>query len=147
MVPRITDLVSFRIMYLMFDFTGKWALVTGGTSGIGWAIAQAFSTAGANVISVGLASNETLPTPIRTEILDITDAAGVKKLISSVPELHVVVNAAGIIRRASSERNRWSGSPVRFRKYDPFVNSPEISRLFFGSTCGWRRTQKLRNLC
>lgn len=74
-------------------------LVTGGTSGIGRAIAKAFSNAGANVIAAGLASNETLQGPTRTEILDITDSAAVDKLIGNMSELDVVVNAAGIIRR------------------------------------------------
>ena len=83
----------------MFDFTQKRVLVTGGTSGIGRAIAQAFSLAGANVIAVGLASNESLPTPIRTEIVDITDAQALSALIDGLPDVHIVVNAAGIIRR------------------------------------------------
>jgi NAD(P)-dependent dehydrogenase (short-subunit alcohol dehydrogenase family) len=83
----------------MLDFRGKWVLVTGGTSGIGRAIAQAFSRAEANVIAAGLASNESLLAPARTEILDITDSAAVNKLIGSMSELDVVVNAAGIIRR------------------------------------------------
>ena len=83
----------------MFDFAGKHVLVTGGTSGIGRAIAQAFSNAGAMVISAGLASEEILAAPIRTDILDITDTNAVDQLVGSLPELHVVVNAAGIIRR------------------------------------------------
>jgi NAD(P)-dependent dehydrogenase (short-subunit alcohol dehydrogenase family) len=83
----------------MFDFHGKQVLVTGGTSGIGRAIAQAFSQAGANVISLGLASDESLPASVRTEILDITDTEAVDKLVSSLSELHIAVNAAGIIRR------------------------------------------------
>ena len=74
-------------------------LVTGGTSGIGQAIAGAFALAGAQVVSAGLASNENLAVPIQTEILDVTDTDAVDKLIGSLPELHIVVNAAGIIRR------------------------------------------------
>lgn len=83
----------------MFDFNGKWVLVTGGTSGIGSAIARSFSLAKANVISVGLASNEKVPEFVRTEILDVTDTAAVDQLIAGIPQLDVVVNAAGIIRR------------------------------------------------
>jgi NAD(P)-dependent dehydrogenase (short-subunit alcohol dehydrogenase family) len=83
----------------MFNFKGKRVLVTGGTSGIGRAIAQAFSTNGADVIALGLASEETLPAPIQTAILDITDSGGVDRFISGVDDLHIVVNAAGIIRR------------------------------------------------
>lgn len=74
-------------------------VVTGGTSGIGRAIAQAFSNAGADVLAIGLASDENLPAPIRTEILDITDTESVDKLFGSLSILHAVVNAAGIIRR------------------------------------------------
>jgi NAD(P)-dependent dehydrogenase (short-subunit alcohol dehydrogenase family) len=74
-------------------------LVTGGTSGIGRAIAEAFALAGADVLALGLACKESLPAPIQTEILDITDNEAVDKLVSGLPALHVVVNAAGVIRR------------------------------------------------
>lgn len=83
----------------MFDFREKRVLVTGGTSGIGRAIAEAFSLAGADVIAIGLASNESLPAPVRTEIVDITDTTGLSTLIDGLTGLHIVVNAAGIIRR------------------------------------------------
>jgi NAD(P)-dependent dehydrogenase (short-subunit alcohol dehydrogenase family) len=83
----------------MFNFQGKRVLVTGGTSGIGRAIAQAFSLAGADVLALGLASEESLPAPIETKILDVTDTAAVDKVVSSLSALHVVVNAAGMIRR------------------------------------------------
>jgi NAD(P)-dependent dehydrogenase (short-subunit alcohol dehydrogenase family) len=83
----------------MFDFQEKQVLVTGGTSGIGRAIAEAFSLAGADVLAVGLAFSESLRAPIRMEILDITDTEAVDKLVSSLSVLDVVVNAAGVIRR------------------------------------------------
>jgi NAD(P)-dependent dehydrogenase (short-subunit alcohol dehydrogenase family) len=83
----------------MFDFQEKQVLVTGGTSGIGRAIAEAFSLAGADVLAVGLASQERLRAPIRMELLDITNTEAVDKLVSSLSVLDVVVNAAGVIRR------------------------------------------------
>jgi NAD(P)-dependent dehydrogenase (short-subunit alcohol dehydrogenase family) len=48
-----------------------------------------------------LESDETLrlPSPVRTEILDITDTSAVDDVVGSLSQLHVVVNAAGIIRR------------------------------------------------
>jgi NAD(P)-dependent dehydrogenase (short-subunit alcohol dehydrogenase family) len=83
----------------MLDFTGKRVLVTGGTSGIGWTSAQAFSVAGADVIAIGLASHQDLAYPVRTEILDITDSAAIHEFMGSISGLDIVVNAAGIIRR------------------------------------------------
>ena len=83
----------------MFDFREKSVLVSGGTSGIGRAIAEAFSQAGANVVAAGLAGDRELRAPIRTSIFDVTDNDAVQKLIADIPALDVVVNAAGIIRR------------------------------------------------
>ena len=83
----------------MFSFEGKRILVTGGTSGIGRAIAEAFAAAGGEVLALGLACEERVPAPIRTTILDITDGEAVDTLVSGLSTLDVVVNAAGIIRR------------------------------------------------
>jgi NAD(P)-dependent dehydrogenase (short-subunit alcohol dehydrogenase family) len=83
----------------MFKFVGNTVLVTGGTGGIGRATALAFLQAGASVIAAGFETDESLPPQVRKEILDITDAASVESLFHRIPELHVLVNAAGIIRR------------------------------------------------
>ncbi len=83
----------------MLSFERKRVLVTGGTSGIGRAIAEAFALAGADVVAVGLPSQEPSPAPIRTETLDITDAVALEKLVSGLPSLDIAVNAAGVIRR------------------------------------------------
>jgi NAD(P)-dependent dehydrogenase (short-subunit alcohol dehydrogenase family) len=83
----------------MFNFREKTVLVVGGTSGIGLQTALAFLQSGANVVVAGLLTNEPLPPEIRKEILDVTDSSAIENLLSGVPELHVLVNAAGMIRR------------------------------------------------
>jgi len=83
----------------MFDFTAKSVVVTGGTSGIGHAIASAFSTAGAKVVAAGLPSNDFSLPNVETAIVDVADTQAIVSLFEKLPEIHVLVNAAGIIRR------------------------------------------------
>ncbi len=83
----------------MFDFQGKTVVVTGGASGIGRQAALAFLQAGARVIAAGLETSESLPSEIRKEILDVHDTAALQSLFDGLPQVHALVNAAGIIRR------------------------------------------------
>jgi NAD(P)-dependent dehydrogenase (short-subunit alcohol dehydrogenase family) len=83
----------------MFDFTAKSIVVTGGTSGIGRAIAGAFCEAGAKVVAAGLPSTEESATGVSTEIVDVADGNAITQFFEKIPEIDVLVNAAGIIRR------------------------------------------------
>lgn len=87
-------------------FAGKGVFVTGGTSGIGLGTARAFHALGAVVMATGatsgecdLASRDSTNAGINFAPLDVRDAPGIAKLLQDVPGLHVVVNAAGVIRR------------------------------------------------
>ena len=81
---------------MSFDFSGATVLVTGGTSGIGLAIAKAFHKAGADAIAAGLASDPAVDEAIRREDLQVTDEASIERLMSRIQRLDVLVNAAGI---------------------------------------------------
>ena len=83
----------------MFNFSGQSVVVTGGTSGIGLAIAHAFADAGATVIAAGLA-NPASPAPgLKIQQLDVADAKSIQQLFATLPSLDILVNAAGVLRR------------------------------------------------
>jgi NAD(P)-dependent dehydrogenase (short-subunit alcohol dehydrogenase family) len=83
-------------------------LVSGGTSGIGGGIAQAFRAAGASVIAAGLdgpelaaARRDAAFAGIDLRALDVTDQAAVDALAAGLGRLDVLVNCAGMIRRGA----------------------------------------------
>jgi 3-oxoacyl-[acyl-carrier protein] reductase len=93
---------------ISIDLTGKNALVTGSTRGIGRAIAEAFASAGARVAVVGrdLARAETAAKEIGGGAAgfacDVSDTSAVAKLVSDVEaafgSIDILVNNAGITR-------------------------------------------------
>jgi len=92
-------------MTVSFDFTGKAVLVTGGTSGIGLAIADGFRRAGADVtVSGSKASAGDYPDDLSGFAYrgaDLRDAAAADALAASFDRLDVLVNNAGMTYRAA----------------------------------------------
>jgi NAD(P)-dependent dehydrogenase (short-subunit alcohol dehydrogenase family) len=83
-------------------------LISGGTSGIGAAIARAFAATGAEVSATGATEAEAQAASAREDMagidcsaLDVRDAAAVAARVAALGELDVVVNCAGIIRRGA----------------------------------------------
>jgi 3-oxoacyl-[acyl-carrier protein] reductase len=94
----------------MFDLTGKVAVVTGASRGIGRAIATALAAQGATVVAAARGDHaeavaaELMSQGRRAEAvaLDVTDAAAVERLPGLVVERHgridIIVSNAGIAR-------------------------------------------------
>lgn len=83
-----------------FDFTGRRALVTGASSGIGRAVAVRIAQAGAQVTAVGRQEaalqklqEETGCNPL---VLDVADSQALDQAFAELPAFDLVVNCAGI---------------------------------------------------
>ncbi|AOO83166.1 SDR family NAD(P)-dependent oxidoreductase [Bosea vaviloviae] len=91
----------------MDNASAKFALVTGGTRGIGAGAALALARAGYEVLATGLTADEVAVAPphpaIRHAQLDVTSDAQVASIMALCPRLDALVNCAGMIQRNGKE--------------------------------------------
>ncbi len=95
----------------MYDIKGKYALVTGGSRGIGRAIAYALSEKGAKVAIFYKSSEDqarevvdkTKGMAIKVDLTDIKDIKrGVSQVLSEFGKVDILINNAGIIGKSMS---------------------------------------------
>lgn len=141
----------------LFNLTGKRALITGGTQGIGFSIAKGLGEAGASLV-INARNSEKLNHCIQQfnslgidatgALFDVTNAESVKEAINHI-ETHIgpidiLVNNAGIIRRAPAEdlpEEDWN-EVILTNLTAPFMVSKYVGRHMIK-----RQRGKIINVC
>jgi gluconate 5-dehydrogenase len=141
----------------LFSLAGRRALVTGGTQGIGAALARGLGQAGASLVInartkanvdsfVGKLQQEGLEAT--GAVFDITDAEAVQNAIEEIEKtagpIDILVNNAGVIRRAPAEdltEADWN-TVIYTNLTAPFVLSKYVGRRMIARKCG-----KIINIC
>ena len=128
----------------LFDLSGRVAVVIGGTTGLGYAIAQGLAGAGANVIPSSRRSDQVTKVAAEIEALgrrslaltsDVQDRKSLQVLHDAVlkefGKIDILVNAAGITHKAATlevDESDWT------RVIDINLNGTMRSCQVFGAT-------------
>ncbi|AHH95492.1 SDR family NAD(P)-dependent oxidoreductase [Kutzneria albida] len=88
------------------DLTGRTALVTGSTAGIGLAIATGLAAAGAKVVVNGRSRDRvdaavaSIPGEVTGIAADVATAEGAAQLVAELPDVDILINNTGIFAAA-----------------------------------------------
>lgn len=142
----------------LFDLTGKIALVTGGTHGLGQAMATGLGNAGATLVINGASSQEKLDKAVayyqslglkaHGYLFDVTDEAqviaNVAKIENEVGNIDILVNNAGIIKRTPLEDMEVADfeQVLKVDLVSPFIMSKHIVKGMIS-----RKEGKIINIC
>ncbi|MFY0655020.1 MAG: gluconate 5-dehydrogenase [Cyclobacteriaceae bacterium] len=142
----------------LFDLTGKVALVTGGTHGLGMAMAMGLGKAGAKIVINGHSSQEKIDNAIAEYknagvdatgyLFDVTDEEQVKtyaqKIESEIGNIDILVNNAGIIKRVPLEDMEVAEfeQVIKVDLVSPFIMSKYVVKGMIE-----RKEGKIINIC
>lgn len=141
----------------MFSLKGKRALITGGTHGLGMAMAKGLAQAGAHLIINGhspdkmkLAVEEYRAAGfnVSTSIFDVTNESEVAKAItdieSNIGAIDILINNAGIIKRIPALEMSATdfAEVVNIDLTGPFIASKEVAKGMVK-----RKAGKIINIC
>jgi len=140
-----------------FDLTGRTALVTGSSAGIGYALARGLADAGARVILNARNPQKLEQAAVRlraagavvcTAVFDVTDSAavaeGIGRIEAGVGPIDILVNNAGMQRRAPLEQfeeAQWN-ELMKTNVSSVFLVGQSVARHMIG-----RRRGKIINIC
>lgn len=142
----------------LFDLKGKVALITGGTHGLGMAMAKGLGHAGATLVINGASSQEKLDKAVaeyRSEglktfgyLFDVTDELkvinNISKIETEVGNIDILVNNAGIIKRTPLEDMEVADfeQVLKVDLISPFIMAKHVIKGMIN-----RREGKIINIC
>jgi gluconate 5-dehydrogenase len=142
----------------LFDLTGKIALITGGTHGLGMAMATGLGKAGATLVINGASSQEKLDQAVSTYkalglkahgyLFDVSIESEVIENIAKIEEeigpIDILVNNAGIIKRTPLEAMEVADFErvIKVDLVSPFIVSKHVVKGMIA-----RQEGKIINIC